>query len=123
MKQILPDFILQEQNCTIPERTIFNNLFLIRDLIKYINEKKNKFYLLQIDKVDRPFLFQTLEKLGFSKNFVEFTGILYKDNKSIIANNAFVSETVSLFRGLRQGCPLFLPLYVVQREITTEKHK
>lgn len=74
MKQILPDFILQEQNCTIPERTIFNNLFLIRDLIKYINEKKNKFYLLQIDqdkaldKVDRPFLFQTLEKLGFSKN-------------------------------------------------------
>ena len=73
MKQILPDIISQEQTCTIPEQTIFNNLFLIRDLIKYTKEKKNKFYLLQIDqekafdKFDRPFPFQTMEKLGFSK--------------------------------------------------------
>ena len=71
LKQILPDIISQEQNCSIPQRTIFNNLFLIRDLIKYQKEKKNKFYLLQIDqekafdKIDRPFLFQTMEKLGF----------------------------------------------------------
>ena len=115
MKQILPDIISQEQNCTIPEQTIFNNLFLIRDLIKYTKEKKNKFYLLQIDqekafdKFDRPFLFQTTEKPGFSKN-VKFIEVLYKGNKSVISNNGFVSETVSLFRGLRQGCPLSLLL-------------
>ena len=35
LKQILPDIISQEQNCSIPQRTIFNNLFIIRDLIKY----------------------------------------------------------------------------------------
>ena len=43
LKQILPDIISQEQNCSIPQRTIFNNLFLIRDLIKYQKEKKQKF--------------------------------------------------------------------------------
>ena len=126
LKQILPDIISQEQNCSIPQRTIFNNLFLIRDLIKYQKEKKNKFYLLQIDqekafdKIDRPFLFQTMEKLGFSKDYIKFTEILYKGNTSIITNNGFLSETVKMLRGLRQGCPLSLPLYVIQGEVTTK---
>ena len=126
LKQILPNIISQEQNCTIPEQTIFNNLFLTRDLITFSKEKKKIFYLLQIDqekafdKIDRPFLFQTMEKLGFSKNYIEFIEILYKENKSVILNNGFLSETISLFRGLRQGCPLSLPLYVVQGEVTTE---
>ena len=38
----------------------------------------------------------------------------------IITNKGFLSETVSLFRALRQGCPLSLSLYVVEGEITTE---
>ena len=76
LKQILPDVISQEQNCMIPQKTMFNNLFLTRDLIKYAKEEQNKFYLLQIDeekafdKIDRPFLYQTMEKLGFSKNYI-----------------------------------------------------
>ena len=39
LKQILPKIISQEQNCSLPQRTVFNNLFLIRDLIKYQKEK------------------------------------------------------------------------------------
>ena len=61
-----------------------------------------------------------MEKLGFSKNYIEFIEILYTENKSIISNNRFLSETISLFRGLRQGCPLSFPLYVIQGEVTTE---
>ena len=98
---------------------------MVRDIIKYTKEKK-KSYLLQIDqekafgKIDRPLPFETMEKLGFSKNYIEFIEISYKDNKSIITNNRFLSESVSLFRGLKQRCPLSLPLYVVQGEITSE---
>ena len=86
LKQILPDLFSQEQNYSIPQRTIFNNLFLTKDLIKYTKEKKNKFYLLQIDqekafgKIGRSFLFQTKEKLGFSKLYIKFIEILYEDN-------------------------------------------
>ena len=61
-----------------------------------------------------------MEKLGFSKNYIEFIKILYTENKSIISNNGFLSETISLFRGLRQVCPLSLPIYVIQGEVTTE---
>ena len=61
-----------------------------------------------------------MEKLGFSKSYIQFIEILYKDNKSIIRNNGFLSETVMILRGLRQGCPVSLTLYVIQGEITTE---
>ena len=102
LKQIIPEVISLEQNCSIPQRTIFNNLFLIRDLIKYTAEKNSKFYLLQIDqekafgKIDRPFLFKTMEKHGLSKTFINFIEILYKDNVSMITNNGFLSKNIPM---------------------------
>ena len=50
LKYILPDIISTEQNCSIPNRTIFDNLFLVRDIITYTKQKNNYFYLLQIDQ-------------------------------------------------------------------------
>ena len=125
LKQVLPEIISEEQNCSIPNRTIFNNLFLIRDIITYTKEKNNHFYLLQVDqekafdKIDRIFLFKTMEKMGISPIFINFIKTLYKQNTSMITNNGFLSEQIPLQRGLRQGCPLSLPLYVIQGEVTT----
>ena len=65
------------------------------------------------------FLFETMEKLGFSQKFINFIQILYKNNKSSIINNGYLPSPINLYRGLRQGCPLSLPLYVVQSEVTT----
>ena len=50
LKYILPDIISAEQNCSIPNRTISDNLFLIRDIMTYTKQKNNYFYLLQIDQ-------------------------------------------------------------------------
>ena len=74
--------------------------------------KKNYFYLLQIDqekafdKIDRAFLYKTMEKMGFSPLFINFLQTLYKQNTSMIINNRFLSPQVSLQRGLTTGCPL-----------------
>ena len=116
----MPEIISLEQNCSVPQRTIFNNL------LKYTTKKNNKLYLLQIDqekafdKIDRPFLFKTMEKLGLPKTFINFIEILYRQNTSMIINNGFLSENIPMSRGLRQGCPLSLPLYVIQSKITTQ---
>ena len=45
--------------------------------------------------------------------------MIFKNNTFIIINNGFLSPLVHLRRGLRQGCPLSLPLYVIQGEVTT----
>ena len=120
LKQVLPNLISEEQNCSIPGRTIFNNLFLIRDAITLNKQKNTRFYILQVDqekafdKIDYDFLFKTMDKMGFSNIFINFIKILYKNNTSTIINNGFLSAPVQLQRGLRQGCPLSLRLYVVQ---------
>ena len=46
LKIILPQIISEEQTCSIPKKTTFNNLFLIRDTIKLTKEKKPKLYIL-----------------------------------------------------------------------------
>ena len=49
LKKILPVIMSEEQNASIPHRTIFNNLFLTRDLIRYTKEKNIPSYILQIE--------------------------------------------------------------------------
>ena len=49
LKRILSQIISEEQNCSIPHRTIFNNLCLTRDAIRLAKEKNTKFYILQIN--------------------------------------------------------------------------
>ena len=125
LKNILPKIISEEQTCFIPKRTIFNNLFLIRDIITLTKEKNTKLYILQIDqekafdKIDHDFLYKTMKKMGFSNQFIQFIKILYKSNTSFVINNGFLSPPIQLLRRLRQGCPLSLPLYVIQGEVTT----
>lgn len=120
LKKILPGIISEEQNCSIPKRTIFNNIFLARDIIRYNKEKSTPFYILQIDqkrafnKIDQTFLFKTMETMGFSTIFINFIKILYKNNTATITNNGYFSAPVHTERGLRQGCPLSLLLNVIQ---------
>ena len=57
--------------------------------------------------------------MGFSNTFTNFIKILYKNNTATIINNVYFSALIHTERGLRQGCPLSLPLYVVQSQVTT----
>ena len=80
----------------------FNNLFLTRDRIKFTKEKNNYFYVLQIDqekafdKIDRNFLFKTMQKLGVSPLYIKFIKMLYTNNTSTIINSGFLSSPISL---------------------------
>ena len=57
--------------------------------------------------------------MGIAQTFIDFIKVLYEDNTSTITNNGFLSKPIQIQRGLRQGCRLSLPLYVIQGEITT----
>ena len=40
LKNVLPEIISKEQTCYIPNRNLFNDLFLIRDIITFTKGKK-----------------------------------------------------------------------------------
>ena len=58
-----------------------------------------------------------MRKLGFSEIFIKFIKKLYQNTLSIIFNNGFLSTPFSLSRGVRQGCPLSLLLYIINGEV------
>ena len=123
LKTSLHHIISPEQTCSIPNRQIFSNLYYFRDLIQYSNNKKIQSFILNFDqekafdKVDINFLLKTLKKFNFGDNFISIIKTLYTDIKSTIINNGFLSETITIERGVRQGCPLSLPLYCIIAEV------
>ena len=123
LKLTLDKMISKEQTCGVPNRSIFSNLFTIREMINHSNTKNLPSYIVSIDqekafdKVDREFLYQIMKKLGYSNAFINFVKKIYQNTESIIANNGFLSSPFPLTRGVRQGCPLSLLLYIINGEV------
>ena len=122
LKQVLATILSNTQTANVPNRTIFNNLFLVRDIIEYCNKKKVKAYILSIDqekafdKLNRKFLIKILQKMNFGPKFIESIEALYKNNKGHVLINGFVSITFNIDRGVRQGCPISAMLYDIYIE-------
>ena len=99
------------------------NLSLIRDVISYANEKKLPASLISIDQIkafDRvnwTFLFNILKKFGYGTTFINSIKTIYNNIKSRTKVNGFLSEPFNLERGVRQGCSISMPLYVLVAEI------
>ena len=111
LKTTLSQTIFEEETCGIPDRTIFSNLFTTREMIIQSSTMNLKSYIMSIDqekafdKVDRYFLYQIMEKLGYSNIFINFRKELYQNTSSIISNNGYHSDSFTLSSGVGQGCP------------------
>ena len=74
LKPALEHAISIEQTCGLPNRSIFSNLFTIN----HGNTKNINSFIISIDqekafdKVDRDFLYQITQKLGYFEIFIKF---------------------------------------------------
>ena len=73
------------------------------------------------DSVEWNFLFKTLEKFNFGKDFIKYVKILYTDLTFRLKNNGLIPGTCQMNRGIPQGCPLSAILYLFVAEILSEK--
>ena len=122
LSKILHKILESSQTCSVPNRNIYSNIFLVRDLIEYTNEKNIEGFLIAIDqekafdKIDRGFLFKVLKKLNLGKHFIRAIKQTMKNTHSLIINNSFMSEPFKVERGVRQGDPISLMLYCIAVE-------
>ena len=122
LRKVLPTLIHEDQTCGIPNRSIYENLFRLRDMINNTRTNNTNMILVGLDqekafdRVDRRFLDRILQQMNFGPSFKHWIKVLYAGAKSQIINNGWLSDPVNLERGLRQGCPLSPLLYVLVAE-------
>ncbi|CAM2095538.1 unnamed protein product [Caretta caretta] len=115
----MADVIHPDQTYTVPGCSIFDNLFLVRDLLELGRRDGLLFALLSLDqekaftRVDHGYLLSILQAFGFGPQFVSFLRVLYASAECLVRLNWTLTEPVSFGRGVRQGCPLSGQLYTL----------
>ncbi|CAM5162412.1 unnamed protein product [Natator depressus] len=119
---VMVDVIHPDQTYTALGCSIFDNLFLVRDLLELGRRDGLSFALLSLDqekafdRVDHGYLVGTLQAFGFGPQFVSFLRVLYASVERLVRLNWTLTEPVSFGRGVRQGCPLSGQLYALAIE-------
>jgi hypothetical protein len=72
----LPNIISEEQLCGVQGRSIQDGVCQLRDLIEYYRDSKSNLCVISLDQrkvfdiLDRDFLFEAMERLGFQISFI-----------------------------------------------------
>ena len=73
--------------------------------------------LKAFDRVSHDYLFAGLRHFGFGPSFLRWIRLLYTDTMSSVKVNGWLTAFIPIQRGLRQGCALSMPLYVLTAEL------
>lgn len=121
LRNVLPALILTDQTCGIPGRSIQENIIKIRDVIQETH-KGSQVIIISVDqekafdRVHHHYLQKVLQQMNFGLSFQRWMTTLYSQANAIVINNGWLSDPISLQRGLRQVCPLSPLLYTLMIE-------
>ena len=122
LRPILPSIIHHSQTA-VDTRRIDYTIHMLRDLIdltEKLDEEAAFIFIDQqkaFDRVDHDLLFMTMEAFGIGNGFIKWIKVLYSNASTQIKINGYFTNTIPLNRGLRQGCPLSMMLYVICIEL------
>ena len=122
LRRVIGEIVHQDQTCSVPGRSIQDNVHLIRNLIEYVNDKNMPAAIISLDqskafdRVSHEYLFKVLHSFGFGAHFISLVKLLYSNIYSSVLVNCFVSDEFPIQCSVRQGCSLSPLLYVLCME-------
>ena len=122
LREVIPLVLRENQTCGVPDRSIFENLFLIWDTIEFVNHKQLSAAVISLDqekafdRVNHGFLQRVLDCFNFGPTFKRWVNVVYTDIRSNVINNGWLSQPFTLEQGVRQSCPLSPLLYCLVAE-------
>ena len=122
IKPLLCKFISVEQHCGVEGRSIIDCNIMLRDLLTYVTDRNMEFGMVNLDFkqafdcVDVTFIFSTLRALGFSNKFINCIKMLYTGITSKLKINNMIGDKFAILKGVRQGCPLSMILFIIYQE-------
>ena len=123
LQKVIYKIVDTDQVGYIKGRYIGENVRTIFDILNYTTEHKVEGFIGQMDfekafdSVEWHFLFKTLKRFNFGKNFIDWIKILYNDIYSCVGNNGYYSDYFRVSRSIRQGCPISALLFILVAEI------
>jgi exonuclease III len=119
MAKVLDSIIDPSQTAYVKGRAVADNLRTNFFLKKYCQEKDVNSVLISLDakkafdSVDHQYIEETLEKYGFGTGFIKTFRILYSDLTARVMVNGFLSEAISIGRGVKQGDALSCAIFII----------
>lgn len=118
-KKVLNSVIDENQSGFMKDRHIFNNIRLVLDLIDYAHLINDDSFILFLDffkafdTVEHPFIFYCLQRFGFGSYFCNVMKTLYAGANSSVQLSNGTTQRFCLERGVRQGCPVSVYLFLI----------
>ncbi|KAK3560923.1 hypothetical protein QTP86_023114, partial [Hemibagrus guttatus] len=109
---IMDSVIQTDQTYCVPNRSIIDNVSLIRDILDVSRSLAGDLGLISLDqekafdRVEHQYLWKTLEAFGLSPSLIAMMKVLYQDVESVLKINGGLSAPFKVQRGIRQGCSL-----------------
>lgn len=118
LKNVSDIIIHTNQTYCVADRTIIENIFLIRDIIDMCKNYNNiNFGIVCLDqdkafaRVDHSHLFSPVRAFGFGDGFLAWFSLLYHGAQCLVKTEAGLSWPIPVQRGICKGCPISGQLY------------
>jgi hypothetical protein len=121
----LGELISSNQLAFIKGRSLHENFVLVRQVARKINQRRSRGVLLKFDisrafdTISWSFLFEVLERLGFSQLFRSWLAILLRSASSKVVVSRTPGASIQQRRGVHQGDPASPILFVAGMEVLT----
>ncbi|KAK3565124.1 hypothetical protein QTP86_033183, partial [Hemibagrus guttatus] len=112
LRDIMDSVIQTDQTYCVPNRSIIDNVSLIRDILDVSRSLAVDLGLISLDqekafdRVEHQYLWKTLEAFGLSPSLIAMMKVMYQDVESVLKINGGLSAPFKVQRGIRQGCSL-----------------
>ena len=73
-------------------------------------------FMKAFDSLEWNFLMKCLKKFKFKDSFCQWIQIIYSQCKASVNVNGYLTQTINMRRGIRQGCPLSGLLFILCAE-------
>lgn len=112
LEGVLPLLINEDQTGFIKGCQSYNNMCRLLNMVQFFQQRSMQGLVLSLDaekafdRVEWPYLFNTLHKFGLGETFIRWINLLYKNTLSAVLTNGLRSPNFQTQRGTKQGCAL-----------------